>query len=60
VERDIRGLRSDLRAILVEDRERVQRAHLTRSNSKSERRRKNDSGGSSQSSIGMPIRLRKD
>jgi DNA transposition AAA+ family ATPase len=28
VERDIRGLRSDLRAILVEDRERVQRAHL--------------------------------
>jgi DNA transposition AAA+ family ATPase len=26
--RDIRGLRSDLRAILVEDRERVQRAHL--------------------------------
>jgi DNA transposition AAA+ family ATPase len=28
VERDIRGLRSHLRAILVEDRERVQRAHL--------------------------------
>jgi DNA transposition AAA+ family ATPase len=28
VERDIRGLRADLRAILVEDRERVQRAHL--------------------------------
>jgi len=28
VERDIRGRRSDLRAILVEDRERVQRAHL--------------------------------
>jgi len=28
VERDIRGLRSNLRAILVEDRERVQRAHL--------------------------------
>jgi hypothetical protein len=28
VERDIRGLRSRLRAILVEDRERVQRAHL--------------------------------
>jgi len=28
VDRDIRGLRSDLRAILVEDRERVQRAHL--------------------------------
>jgi AAA domain len=28
VERDLRGLRSDLRAILVEDRERVQRAHL--------------------------------
>jgi DNA transposition AAA+ family ATPase len=28
VERDIRGLRSDLRAILVEDRERVHRAHL--------------------------------
>jgi DNA transposition AAA+ family ATPase len=28
VERDIRGLRSQLRAILVEDRERVQHAHL--------------------------------
>ena len=28
VERDIRELRSDLRAILVEDRQRVQRAHL--------------------------------
>ncbi len=28
VERDIGGLRSDLRAMLVEDRERVQRAHL--------------------------------
>ena len=28
VERDIRGLRSELRAILVEDRERVQRVHL--------------------------------
>jgi DNA transposition AAA+ family ATPase len=28
VERDLRGLRADLRAILVEDRERVQRAHL--------------------------------
>jgi hypothetical protein len=28
VERDIRGLRSDLRALLVEDRERGQRAHL--------------------------------
>ena len=28
VERDIRGLRSDLRAIVVEDRKRVQRTHL--------------------------------
>jgi hypothetical protein len=46
VERDIRGLRSDLSAILVEDRERVQRAHLDELR---QRLKKNASGGSSRS-----------